>query len=258
MIRTALSFLALPAIAAAILVAEPSQAAAQHGGGHGGGGFHGGGFSGGGFHGGGFSGGGFHGGGFHGGSVGGFHGGFHPGGFGFGHPGFGFRPFYGSGFYPYAYGSGYYPNSYDSGYYPYDSGSYPDYGSSLNYGSSSWTVPPDDSGYAGPTTQNAPAVAPSGSPEESSLSPSAPAASPVTLTIRLPADAELWFGATKTTSTGSVRRFHSPPLTPGQQYSYELRARWQENGRDVTQTQTVPVTAGANLSVSFPLTRPEK
>jgi len=251
--RTALSLVALPAIAAAaLLLADPTQALAQRGGGHGGGGFH----SGGGFHAGAV-------GGYHGGAVGGYHGGFNGGGFaGNYHPGYrsyggysGYRPgYYGSSYYPYYSGYGYY------------GASYPDYGSTLTYGSSDWSVPPVDSGNAAPPLQAAPSYPaasagnalradhpPAGALEESSPAPVAPADSSATLTINVPADAELWFDETKTTSTGPVRLFNTPPLTPGRNYSYEIRAHWTEGGHDVTQTQTVGVTAGANLSVNFPL-----
>ena len=54
----------------------------------------------------------------------------------------------------------------------------------------------------------------------------------------------------KTTPTGAVREFHPPPLTPGKRYTYEIRARWTENGREVTQTRNVPVTAG-RVNVGF-------
>ena len=33
--------------------------------------------------------------------------------------------------------------------------------------------------------------------------------------------------------------------------AYEIRARWTENGRDVTQTQTVAVSPGAQVTVDF-------
>ena len=49
--------------------------------------------------------------------------------------------------------------------------------------------------------------------------------------------AEVWFNGTPTTSTGPARQFASPPLTPGTRYSYDIRATWNENGREVTQTQ---------------------
>jgi uncharacterized protein (TIGR03000 family) len=49
-----------------------------------------------------------------------------------------------------------------------------------------------------------------------------------------------------------VRQFYSPPLAPGR-YSYEVRARWTENGREVNQTQQVQVTPGARVEVDFPM-----
>jgi uncharacterized protein (TIGR03000 family) len=53
-------------------------------------------------------------------------------------------------------------------------------------------------------------------------------------------------------TTGPVRTYASPPLAEGQ-YSYEVRARWNENGQEVTQTQQVGVTPGAHVEVNFPL-----
>ncbi len=41
--------------------------------------------------------------------------------------------------------------------------------------------------------------------------------------VRAPAEAEIWFGDHKT--PGTVREFISPPLPPGQEFVYEVRAR---------------------------------
>jgi uncharacterized protein (TIGR03000 family) len=73
------------------------------------------------------------------------------------------------------------------------------------------------------------------------------------LTVSVPAGALLWINGSATTSTGPFRYFDSPPLTAGSHYSYEVQARWNENGHDVTQTQSVAVTAGVHVSVSFPV-----
>jgi uncharacterized protein (TIGR03000 family) len=75
--------------------------------------------------------------------------------------------------------------------------------------------------------------------------------------VNVPAGAQLWFDGKATTTTGSIRQFDSPPLTPGSRYSYEVRARWNENGHEVTQTQQVEVSAGAYVNVQFP-ERPTK
>jgi uncharacterized protein (TIGR03000 family) len=81
---------------------------------------------------------------------------------------------------------------------------------------------------------------------------SAQANSTVHVTVKVPANAELWIEGVKTTSIGSVREFQSPPLTPGQ-YSYEIRAHWTANGREITQTQKVAVSPGAHIAVDFPM-----
>jgi uncharacterized protein (TIGR03000 family) len=70
--------------------------------------------------------------------------------------------------------------------------------------------------------------------------------------LEVPAGARVTFDGTPTTSTGSVREYQSPPLTPGTRYTYELRASWNENGREMTQAQEVEVRAGAHVNVHFP------
>jgi uncharacterized protein (TIGR03000 family) len=71
------------------------------------------------------------------------------------------------------------------------------------------------------------------------------------VTVRLPANAELWFGDKKVPTPGTIREFKTPVLRPGRLYEYEVRARWTKDGRVVTQTQQVVVTAGAATRVDF-------
>jgi uncharacterized protein (TIGR03000 family) len=248
MFRRAFSFGGLLLLAGAAVLVTPGSGQAQH---HGGGG-HGGGFS----H-GGFSHGGFHHGGF---NHGGFDHGFHHSGFdhGFHHGGFWWYPrYYGSyGAWPYY---GYHPYyGYSSNYYPY----------SYDVPSYNWSGPAYDSTYYGLYGQEAPSypygytsVAPSAAsgqlyyPPATVASDTAPAQPDNTahVTVTMPADAEIWFQGTKTTSTGTVREYQSPPLAPGTRYTYELRARWRQNGHEVTQTQQVEVTAGIRVNVHFPV-----
>jgi uncharacterized protein (TIGR03000 family) len=146
---------------------------------------------------------------------------------GFGHA-FGFRPFYGYR-YPY-YGYGAYPYY---GYYPYYGtyNSYP-YNADYNYFSDlspsvSTYVPPDyGTEAAADTTAH--------------------------ITVRVPANTDVWVNGVKMNSTGLVREYQSPPLTPGKGYHYEVRVRWEANGQTVTQTKSVPIAAGAHVTVSFP------
>jgi uncharacterized protein (TIGR03000 family) len=239
MIPKTLSYLVLPLIAVVVLTVWPAEAFAQRGGGHGGGGFHGGY------------------GGVHYGGVGGYHS--YYGGYGY-RPYYGYRsrPFYGYGFYPY-YGSGYYPNYYQDYYYQnywaypstnYDSGVDPNLGLAPASDPST-TVP------AAPPAPTAP-IAPtngtgSSSPNgERELFSSSSADNSTRITVRLPAGADLWFEGTKMTATGPVRVFSVPPVTPGRQYTYTVRARWVENDITTDQTRTVVFTAGTDLDVSFP------
>jgi uncharacterized protein (TIGR03000 family) len=74
--------------------------------------------------------------------------------------------------------------------------------------------------------------------------------------VRLPADARIWFDDTAMTTKGPMRQFDSPPLVPGSRYSYNVRAEWQENGHEVTQTQQVAVAAGQHVEVDFPRVQP--
>jgi uncharacterized protein (TIGR03000 family) len=69
--------------------------------------------------------------------------------------------------------------------------------------------------------------------------------------VRVPPDAELWFGGAKTRLSGAVRLFKSPPLEPGQWYGYDVKARWVEGGQEVVRTTHVSVAAGARSAVDF-------
>jgi uncharacterized protein (TIGR03000 family) len=74
--------------------------------------------------------------------------------------------------------------------------------------------------------------------------------------VIVPPGAEVSFDDVTTLSKGAVRQYDSPPLTPGTRYTYDITASWNDNGREVNQTQRVEVTAGAQVLVRFP-TPPE-
>ncbi|HMF12793.1 MAG TPA: TIGR03000 domain-containing protein [Gemmataceae bacterium] len=74
--------------------------------------------------------------------------------------------------------------------------------------------------------------------------------------VRLPvADARLWMEGQEMNPQGLVRLFISPPLDPGNKYSYTLRAQWTENGKNVDQTRQANVSPGERITVDF--TAPE-
>ena len=233
-------------LAGAAFFAVPGSGWAQHGGGHGGGGHVGGAHFGGG-----------HVGGAHfGGYGGGFHNyGYHP----YSH--YGYHPYHHYGFYGlygYPYYSGYYPFSYD--YYPY-SGTYADVGSGLTYNSGYYGLyaggtPSYPDGYTAPAASYQTYSLPGAGQSDVIANALTGTGQPDTIAhviVKVPNGARVWFDDTPTKSTGSTREFDSPPLTPGQRYGYAIRARWNENGQDVTQTQQVDVSAGAHVNVSFPL-----
>jgi uncharacterized protein (TIGR03000 family) len=71
------------------------------------------------------------------------------------------------------------------------------------------------------------------------------------ININVPQSAELRIQGRKMTMTGGERQFVSPPLDPGQRYSYNVTATWNENGKPITQTQRVIVRAGDRTGVTF-------
>jgi uncharacterized protein (TIGR03000 family) len=239
MFRTLQTVLLAPAVVAALLwAAGPALARGPGGGGHGGGGFHGGGFHGGGFHGGGFHAGGFHGGGFRGDHFGRFDHGFGRG-FGFGGLGYGGYPYssYGYGTYPYYYDS-YGASPYYSGDYSAPNYSYPEVQPYVA------TPPYSDSYYGSPTTPSVPQT----------MNPVSSTTTDTTahIDVTVPDSAEVWVEGAKTKQTGSLRHFVSPPLTPGKDFVYDIRARWtDENGHVVDQTRHVPVHAGSQTVENF-------
>jgi uncharacterized protein (TIGR03000 family) len=175
---------------------------------------------------------GYHGGGgvYHGPNPGGFHHGGCPG--GFYHGCWGYR---GCGYYPFGFGVGlglglglgygYYPGWY--GYPYYDPYLYP-------YGYPG-AVPP------GPFIASAGGAA---------------ASAPVNVTVRVPADADVWFNGALTQQKGASRQFTTAPISADQPYRYEIRAAWEVDGRRVTQTRVVAVHAGENVYVDFLAPRP--
>lgn len=76
----------------------------------------------------------------------------------------------------------------------------------------------------------------------------------VLLQMRVPANARIFFGDTPTDRMGTVREFVSPPINPGQDYVYDIRVQWDDNGKPMEQNRRVTVHAGDRISLDF--TRP--
>lgn len=78
------------------------------------------------------------------------------------------------------------------------------------------------------------------------------------LSVRVPAAADIWIADGKTSQRGEWRQFATPLLAAGQTFTYEIRARWQENGKDVERTREIQVRAGDRLTVDFLETGPAR
>jgi uncharacterized protein (TIGR03000 family) len=74
---------------------------------------------------------------------------------------------------------------------------------------------------------------------------------PAQLVVNLPAQARLTIENQPTTATSGSRRFVSPALQPGRDYSYTLRAELVEDGTPITATKEVIVRAGETSEVTF-------
>jgi uncharacterized protein (TIGR03000 family) len=76
-------------------------------------------------------------------------------------------------------------------------------------------------------------------------------ATPATLVVTLPADATLTIDGNPTTSTSSPRVFVSPPLDPGKEFHYTLKATVMREGKPVEMVEKVNVRAGAQARVTL-------
>jgi len=69
--------------------------------------------------------------------------------------------------------------------------------------------------------------------------------------LRVAADAEVWFEGDKTKQTGTLRYFFSPPLPPGQKHTYDVRVRWNQDGKPVERKQRIEVSAGGSVRLDL-------
>ena len=74
---------------------------------------------------------------------------------------------------------------------------------------------------------------------------------PVYLRVSLPESATLTVEGVKTTETGGLRMFVSPPIDPGYDYVYDVTATWKEGDKEVTRTKKVHVAPGNQFNVDF-------
>ena len=65
------------------------------------------------------------------------------------------------------------------------------------------------------------------------------------------ADAEVTFEGIPTRQRGTQRVFETPPMAPGEEFTYTVTATWREGGQRVTREENVTVRAGSGTIVNF-------
>jgi len=163
------------------------------------------------------------------------------------------QPYYGGGYgwgnygygsnYGYGYGSPYYSGRYwGSPYYgtSYANQSYyyPSY-STQYYSTPSYYTTGDNSYYASqPAFSGGSQSFYSGQDEDRDSNPNA-----IHVRLMVPPDARVWFEDQATQQSGMDRLFVSPPMQPGKDYVYHIKAQWMENGQQVNRSKDVTVHA---------------
>jgi uncharacterized protein (TIGR03000 family) len=71
------------------------------------------------------------------------------------------------------------------------------------------------------------------------------------LTVRVPYDAKVTINGAPTKSLGSVRQYSCDGMLPGRTYKFEVKAEVVREGKIVTDTQMVSLTAGERRRVAF-------
>lgn len=169
--------------------------------------------------------------------------------------GYGWRGTYGPRYYGYYGGYGYYPwlsggygGLYPYSYYSYNFPSY--YSTAPGYYAVTPAFITPDRYVAGPSIDNYQSFYPA----DSSALITAPTGKPgdtAVIRVQTAPNADLWFEGTETTQRGPTRTFSTPPLKPGNNYTYEVRVRWMENGKPMEKTRSVSVAAGQTVDVDL-------
>lgn len=157
-----------------------------------------------------------------------------------------------------AYGNGYY-NGFQPNFVPYTIQADPLQNQRRIADAAAQRAFPPTSGYvptgtapSGPVAPDAGSAPGPGSAPAAGVSvPSPPARSTARITVRLPADAELWFESVKTRKAGTERAFTTPAVQTGGHYGYLVTARWIRDGNTITRERMVRFQAGSDVVVDF-------
>ncbi len=107
---------------------------------------------------------------------------------------------------------------------------------------------PTAPGEAAPPAPNVPAPSDAGAGYHPTYGPMRSSA---TLSVKVPADAKVFVNDRPTTSTGTDREYISHDLAPGARYNYNVRAEFERDGKPVTETKSIQLTAGQTANLDF-------
>jgi uncharacterized protein (TIGR03000 family) len=71
------------------------------------------------------------------------------------------------------------------------------------------------------------------------------------LHVHVPASAKVWVDGEATKQKGSDRDFMTPPLRPEQEFTYTIKAQWNQDGRNMERTRQVRLRANDTASIDF-------
>jgi uncharacterized protein (TIGR03000 family) len=71
------------------------------------------------------------------------------------------------------------------------------------------------------------------------------------LSVKVPADAKVFVNDRATNSTGNDREYISHDLQAGARYNYTVRAEFVRDGKPVSETRTIQMTAGQTAGLDF-------
>jgi uncharacterized protein (TIGR03000 family) len=124
------------------------------------------------------------------------------------------------------------------------------------YGGLEYPAPSYYTAPGGPVTGYQPVYTPPIGQEYGYFAPSGAGEAPavnraVLINVSVPANAQIWVEGKRTTDSGAFRQFISPPLPPGREFSYDIKVRWTEDGKEVTRSRHITVHAGDVVNLSF-------
>jgi len=82
-----------------------------------------------------------------------------------------------------------------------------------------------------------------------------PSRSSALLSVRVPEEAKVFVNQVATRSRGRQRHYVSRNLKPGRAYTFSVRAELQRNGKRISQTKVVKLSAGGSANLAFDLSQ---